>query len=164
MNGCEECIAYRLHHNMVEPEICDSCGKKTLIWKQCDYGTFYLECVCGCIVAVDLHTQCEMDRELFEQKPLLIVEPQEGLPGNEAILKLSKIFQINSIGMREKLKEGFSVEIEHANYDEIVQIFDENHINYGFNKPEDPRKKYPYYDKCKYPYSALRGFLTDSKA
>lgn len=159
MNGCEECIAYKLHHEMVESEICDSCGKKTLIWKQGDFGTFHLECVCGCIVAVDLNTPCEMDYEFFEQKPLLIVEPLKKLPENKTILQLSKFFKNNSIEIREKLKEGFSVEVEHTKYDEIVRILDENHITYNFKKLEDPREKYPYYKECRYPYSAMRRYL-----
>lgn len=54
MSSCNECIAFRLHHSLVEPELCDGCGNKTLVWKQEDYGTFYLECSCCSMLVEEL--------------------------------------------------------------------------------------------------------------
>ncbi len=160
MNGCKGCIAYRLHQGVVEPEICMECGEKTLMWKQDEGGYFYLECSnCSSLVGVDLNTPCELDHRLFAQKSLLLIEPQEQLPQNTVILQLGKIFSLNGIQMRDKLKAGYSIEVEHLEFEEIVRILDENGITFRYNKLSDPRKKYTYYRKCKYPYSAMRKYI-----
>ena len=44
MNGCKECIVYQIRHNMCEGEECPGCGKKTLVWKQSEFGTPHIEC------------------------------------------------------------------------------------------------------------------------
>ena len=44
MNGCEECIVYEIRHNMLEAGECLGCGKKSLSWKQGEYGDPYMEC------------------------------------------------------------------------------------------------------------------------
>ena len=120
MNGCKGCIAYRLHHGLVEPEICMDCGEKTLIWKQGEGGTFYLECNnCFSLVGVDLNTPCEMDHKLFDQKALLIIEPQEQLPQNTVILKLGKIFSLEccnrQVLMNVNQLSSFSGSLPHHN-------------------------------------------------
>ena len=80
MNDCEECIVYQIRHNKCVGEECPGCGKKTLIWKQSDFGTPYMECTeCTYAIGVDLNTPCELD-PLFSKKVLIVIEPQSELP------------------------------------------------------------------------------------
>ncbi len=154
MNGCEKCLAYKIQNGMAEKEICRTCFKRTLAWKP----EFYLECPkCGGIVGVDFNSACEMD-PLFKLNPLLILRSQT-LPRNEVIIEMAKILNLNALQMRQKLQEGYSVEIDYSDYDRLVQILDENNIDYRFDNVVDLRKKYTFYKECKYPYSRMRRYL-----
>lgn len=159
MDACKECIAYKIHHNQAEPWECPDCGKETMIWKQHSSGIFYVECSnCGSLAAVDLNTPCEQD-QLFMQKTEIIVDPQVEEPSNRTILDLAKHFHVNGIQMREKLMKGFSFESGIVNIDEYAELFKHFDITYRIVDPIDPRTKYHYYKKCKYPYSSMSVYL-----
>ena len=163
---CLECIAYLIHHELADLELCDECGQKALIWKQDRGGTFYLECSnCGCLVAVDLNTPCEEDR-MFQERIRVFIEPLREILSNRTILDVSKYFHINALQMREKLTEGFSVEKElrdKGEFDELIDLLKRSGIPYKIVEPDDPRKKYTYYRKCGYPYSPMRVYLKTEK-
>ena len=67
MRTCKDCLAYKIHHNLSEPDICPECHEKTLHWKQNEFGTFSLACSnCSETIAVDLNTPCE-EATVFHQ-------------------------------------------------------------------------------------------------
>lgn len=89
------------------------------------------------------------------QKTEIIVDPQVEEPSNRTILDLAKHFHVNGIQMREKLMKGFSFESGIVNIDEYAELFKHFDITYRIVNPIDPRTKYHYYKKCKYPYSSI---------
>ncbi len=158
-NGCKNCIEYKLNHNQIDNCKCLDCGNDTMVWKQEESGTFYVECsYCGTIAAVDLNTPCEEDK-VFWQEIKIIIEPNQGKISNRDILDLAKFFNYNGVQMRNKLCCGFSAEATFTHgFDDIIDILQQKGINYKVVKPDDPRKKYPYYKYCKYPYSPFRHY------
>ena len=140
INGCTECIAFKIHNNQAEPEICMDCGQRTLIWKQEDYVTFYLECTnCSTLVAVDLNTPCEQD-PIFNQVAHIYISPYQDRIDKRVILDLAKYLHVNSVQMREKLLRGFSIDSDLFNYDALRTFLLRNDISCNFVEPEDPRK------------------------
>lgn len=159
MSGCGECIAYKLHHNIIEPLICDECGHKTLVWKQDKGGTFYLECTnCLLLVGVDLNTPCEQD-PLFWQKTEIYIEPQKNKLSKQVIHDTAKFFHINSLQMREQLLNGTSVDLDVFDADELMDLLQRQGIIYRVIDPKNPRQIYSYYKECRYPYSPMRKYL-----
>lgn len=159
MDVCKDCIAFKIHHNQTEPLDCPNCNKKTFFWKQDSSGTFYLECTnCGSISAVDLNTPCEQD-PLFSQKKKIVVEPLSKEPSNRMVLVFAKRFLVNGLQMREKLVQGFFFESDISKIEEYADLFEYYGIAYRIINPEDPRLKYHYYEKCKYPFSAMKIYL-----
>ncbi len=158
MSGCNDCIEYKLCHNLLEPVVCDCCGKKALVWKQDDYGTFYLECSnCSALAAVDLNTPCESE-ELFRQPTKVVIQPFMAKPMNQVILEASKYFHVNAMNMRERLLLGFSVELRGDELEELTAFLQKHNIGYKVIQPDDPREKYTYYKHCRYPYSPMRKY------
>lgn len=156
MDACTECIVYKVHHNLTEPWECSNCGQRTAVWKQASTGTFYAECSnCGSYAVVDLNTPCEQD-PIFWQETEIIIEPQSKRLSNQTILDLAKHFHVNASQMCRMLTDGYTVESEKHKIDEYAELFDRNDIAYRIVKPEDPRTKYLYYEKCNYPYSAMK--------
>lgn len=163
MNGCEKCIVYELHHNLVEAEECPGCGKKTLIWKQSEFGTPYMECTeCAYTIGVDLNTPCEHD-SVFSQKVLIVIEPQSELPAKDIIIMMATDFEMNSLQMRRKLIEGFSTEVNREKSEAVIRFLHEYKIAYKTVGYEDLRKKYPFYSECGYPYSHMQFYLRNDK-
>ena len=163
MNACKECIAYKIHLNEVEPGICMECGKRSMVWKQNDGGSLYLECQeCSVSVAVDLNTPCELD-PLFQKQCKVIIEPQTKLPDKKTIMMLAKHFQMNTLQMREKLIDGYSVEMGMVLTCRTIRLLDENKITYRLEDWSDPEEKYLYYKECRYPYSTMRVFFDGTK-
>lgn len=159
MDACRECIAYKVHHNTAEPWECPDCNQKTFIWKQNNSGTFYMECSnCGSLAAVDLNTPCEQD-PIFWQRSEIVIEPQPEKYSNRVILDLAKHFHINTLQMRKRLMEGYTVEFGVDKIGEYTELFKRNGIAYRIDEPEDPRCKYLYYEKCNYLYSAMQIYL-----
>ena len=66
---------------------------------------------------------------------------------------------MNALNMRKKLQEGYSVEIDYSDYDNLVRLLEENHIAYQFENVVDLREKYTFYKECKYPYSRMKRYL-----
>lgn len=158
MNGCEGCVVYGLRHNMTETEECPGCGKKTLVWKQGEFGTPHMECLeCSYIIGVDLNTPCELD-PIFNKKVTLFIEPQRELPDKELIIVLTKDFGMNILQMHKCLKEGFSVEMLPDKLDKTIISLKTVGVEYRIDGFEDLREKYPYYRECGYPYSAMQIF------
>ncbi len=159
MNGCEECVVYKLRHNLAEAEDCPGCGKKTLVWKQSELGTPYMECTeCTYTLGVDLNTPCELDPE-FSKKVVIVIEPQSELPAKEAIVVMAKEFEMNSLQMRSKLMEGFSMELNREKIETAIRVLQEYKIAYKAEGYEDLREKYPFFSECGYPYSHMLIFL-----
>jgi hypothetical protein len=159
MRECKNCIAYQLHHNLLESMVCDSCGKKTMVWKQGKSGTFYAECTnCFSLIAVDLNTPCEED-SLFWQESKIIVEPQNKTIKKEVVLGLSKLLKLSAVKMSRDLKEGFEIAVSMKNIIEIMRFLEKNEIKYRTDMLDNPIEKYPYFKECKYPYSAMRIYL-----
>lgn len=159
MDACRECIAYKVHHDQAEPWECPDCGQRTFVWKQHDSGSFYLECSnCGSLAAVDLNTPCEQD-SIFWQRTKIVIEPQSKIHSNRTILDLAKCFHVNTLQMRGRLMEGYTVESEIEKINKYAELFDQYGIEYKIVKPEDPRGKYIYYEKCRYPHSAMKIYL-----
>ncbi len=107
---------------------------------------------------MDFNSTCELD-PLFRENPLLILRPQTELPGKEVLLELASTLKMNALNMRKKLQEGYSVEIDYSDYDNLVRLLEENHIAYQFENVVDLREKYPFYKGCKYPYSRMKRYL-----
>jgi len=163
MNGCEECIIYELHHKLVEAEECPGCGKKTLIWKQSEFGTPHMVCTeCTYTIGVDLNTPCELD-PVFNKKVLIVIAPQSELPAKDIIVTMAKVFKMNSLQMRTKLIEGFSIEMSIEKMETVIKFLKDNRITYKVEGYEDLRKKYPFYSECGYPYSHMQFYLRNDK-
>lgn len=163
MNGCEKCIVYELHHNLVEAEECPGCGKKTLIWKQSEFGTPYMECTeCAYTIGVDLNTPCEHD-PVFSKKVLIVIEPQSELPAKDIIVTMANDLEMNALQMRTKLIEGFSIEMSREKLETVIRFLRDNKISYKVESYEDLRKKYPFYSECRYPYSHMQFYLRNDK-
>ena len=159
MNICEECIAYKIHHDMAEPMICPQCGQKKLIWHQSDYGTFFAECdQCSNKIAVDLNTPCEKD-DSFHRMYRLVIKAQKSVPDKRAILDMAKAFGVNSVEMYDMLAHGWTVEADYNDLFDYTAYLDENGLEYQIDGYEDPRVKYQYYSSCRYPYSKMRIYL-----
>ena len=163
MNGCKECIVYRLQYNQMPAEMCNKCNTQTLCWKQNDDGAVYLECPrCHEIVGVDFNTPCETDA-FFRQKRSIIVEPQIKSLDNKRILNIAKYFHVNALQMREKLIQGCLIETKFDDFYDAVRFLKQQGITYKVNEIEDPRNKYPYYKKCNSPYSSMKRYLQDDE-
>lgn len=159
MRECKKCIAYQLHHNLLKPMYCKECGETTLNWRQSEYGTFYAECSnCSGIIAVDLNTPCELD-PLFEQENRVVVNSLAEPISRQVILDLSKLLHVNVVQMKRMLNYGFSMEVSTERIIEIMELLENNEIQYYVDSPENPLEKYPYFEKCRYPYSAMRNYL-----
>lgn len=158
LNRCKECLFYLIRYRKTELSTCYVCEQKTLQWKQNVYGTFDMECSnCGGVVSVDLNTPCELDYAL-RQKNKIELSPQKQLPNSKIILKMSRLFQMNSVMMRKKLEQGYIVEIENSKFSEIISFLNENSIEYSVDFVENITEKYPLYKECNYPYSLVRGY------
>lgn len=156
MNGCTECIVYQIHHNMIEADECPGCGKKTLVWKQSEFGTPHLECPeCDYLIAVDLNTPCELDRT-FGEKVTIIIEPQAVLPDRNGIIAMAKECGLNAVQMRNRLHEGFSIKMSREKTEKVLKLMQGYHIAYKTEGFLDLRGKYPFYRECGYPYSQMR--------
>jgi len=159
MNGCENCLQYLITQGKTETDHCDECGCKTLEWKQSTFGTFYMECTdCKAIVAVDLNTPCELDAELHHNVKITIT-PQASLPNKTIICKLGKLLQLNALQMKEKLEAGYSTEVTHVVLNGIINLLTEHHLEHIINFDCDMKSKYPLYQECKYPYSAMKVYM-----
>ncbi len=157
-NGCVECIVFKVNKGIVEPNICENCGKQEMIWKQSEVGTLYLECSnCHDTIAVDLNTPCELD-PVFNQKVKMTVSPKQKIPEKEVIVELSKVFKVNAVGMRKLFIEGISEEVTLKELDVMIPLLNSYGISYKLENFEDCKQKYPFYKECKYPYSAMRIF------
>lgn len=155
MNGCEECIVYCIHHNLNETEECPVCGKKSLVWKQGDFGTPHLECLeCEYIIAVDLNTPCEMD-PVFRKKITIFINPQSELPDKNELIILAKDFGMNTLQMYKSLKAGFSLDMTPDKLDKVILSLKSMGVGYRVDGFENLREKYPFYRECGYPYSAM---------
>lgn len=156
MNGCEECVVYQLRHNLNEADECPGCGKKTLVWKQGEFGTPHMECLeCSYIIGVDLNTPCELD-PVFHKKVTVFIDSQMELPDKEAIMTLVKDFGMNTLQMRKCLKEGFTVEMLPDKLDMAIMSLRSIGVDCRVDGFEDLREKYPFYRECGYPYSAMQ--------
>ena len=162
MSECEKCIYYRIHYGHNIPDLCSRCGQKTMVWKQNEYGTFYMQCSnCGNDAAADLNTPCELD-PIFRKGYKIEIRPQSHLPENKVILQLSEYFRIqNSLIMRKKLESGFVTETDYSGrYNDIIKYLKENNISYTTDSiGERVTEKYPLFRECRYPYSPMRAFL-----
>ena len=113
MDICEECIAYKIHHDKAEPMVCPQCKQKKLIWHQSDYGTFFAKCDhCSNKIVVDLNTPCEMD-DSFHHKYRLVIEAQKSVPDKRAILDMARTFGVNSVEMHDMSGRGWTVEADY---------------------------------------------------
>lgn len=74
---------------------------------------------------------------------------------------MAKFFQVNAIKMRERLIKGYSFEPGADWMEEYVKLFEQYKLDYRIVEPEDPYKKYHYYEQCKYPYSFTKIYLHD---
>lgn len=158
MNGCEACTAYIIKYGQPEAGSCIMCEKGTMVWKQDPFGTFYLECSdCGGQAAVDLNTPCEQDPDLYRKIKVKLM-PQEQLPDAKVIIKLGRLFQIDSVTMRKKLQDGYTAKIEYEKLLVIKDILNENGISYTTDEKGDMTEKYPLYKECNYPYSPMSVF------
>ena len=155
-NGCEECITFKVNKGIIEPDICENCGKQEMAWRQDKKGFLYLECSnCHETIAVDLNTPCELD-PVFNQKVKLTVDPQQIMPAKEAVSELSKAFKVNALGMRKLRTEGTSMDVTLNDLEAMIELMGRYDISYKLENYEDCRLKYPFYKDCKYPYSAMR--------
>ena len=160
-NGCEECIVYKIHHNLAEPEICPECGHKSLYWKQSRGGSLLVRCSrCWLMAAVELNTPCECD-PIFYESTKLVIEPQIQLPGNRIILHLAKTIHVRGLQMRSMLMDGCVLYLETDKMDVFKEELNTNNICYRIIDPKDPREKYPYYMHCHYTYSGMRKYLPE---
>ena len=163
MNDCEECIVYQIRHNKCVGEECPGCGKKTLIWKQSDFGTPHMECTeCAYTIGVDLNTPCELD-PVFSKKVMIVIEPQSELPAKDVIGTMAKDFEMNSLQMRNYLIEGFSTEMSREKSETVIRFLQDNKIEYKAEGYEDLREKYTFYSECGYPYSHMQFYLRNDK-
>ena len=161
MNGCEECIAYRVRHNINKAGKCMRCGKDTLVWKQEKFGALYLECSeCSLKIAVDLNTPCEMD-PVFQEKVKLIIDPQKEMPNKNDIMSMTKEFEMNILQLAKGLKEGFSIEMEYDKFDKVIIKLKAFGVEYRTDNFVDLREKYPFYRECGYPYSAMQNCINN---
>ena len=160
MQGCQECLAYLIHHGLVQPDICPECHEKALYWKQSEFGTFFLACTnCSTTIAVDLNTPCEED-PVFHQTLQIVVMPSSVVFNNQKLLELAKVFDVNTIQIYRMLKQGFTMDIQVEKLEETTRLMTGMGIDYrlpqGFC---DPRERYYYYKHCRYPYSTMRIYL-----
>ena len=163
MYGCEECIVYALNNNLIEPEECPECGKKTLAWKQSEFGTPYMECsACGFSLAVDLNTPCELDH-VFHDNIRISMESQTMLPDKNSILMLAKDFGMSTVQMLKCLKEGFSVEMTAEKLDMVIMDLKTVGLEYKIDDSVDLREKYHFYKECGYPYSKMQFCIDNDK-
>jgi len=89
---------------------------------------------------------------------MITVEPQHDMPENQVILAMARHFNVNGLQMRKKLLEGFTVQARLEELDSLTLPFDNYGIKYSVNRPDDPRNRYPYFDKCRYPYSPMNHY------
>lgn len=156
MNSCEECIVYELRHGLTEAGECPGCGKKTLNWKQGEFGDPYLECAeCSFIIGVDLNTPCELD-PIFNKKATIFIDSQKKLPDKNAIMILARDFGMNALQMHKCLKEGFTAKMSVDKLDKAIMDLKTIGVEYRVDGFENLRDKYPFYRECGYPYSAMQ--------
>ena len=155
-NGCEGCVIDELRHNLFEADECPGCGKKTLRWKQGEFGTPHLDCSeCSYIIAVDLNTPCELD-PVFHKKVTLFIDPQKVMPDKNTMMTLAREFGMNALQMHKNLKDGFSVEMFPDKLDKVILQLRTIGMEYRVDAFENLREKYPFYRECGYPYSAMQ--------
>lgn len=163
MNGCEGCIVYEIRHDLTEAEECPECGKKTLVWKQEEFGTPHMECLeCSYGIGVDLNTPCELD-PVFHNDATIFIDPQTVQPDKNTIMMLAKDFGMNAIQMHKGLKEGFSVVMAPDKLDKAIMDLKSIGVEYRVDGFEDLREKYPFYRECGYPYSHMRMCIQNDK-
>ena len=142
MQGCQECLAYLIHHGLVQPDICPECHEKALYWKQSEFGTFFLACTnCSTTIAVDLNTPCEED-PVFHQTLQIIVMPSSVVFNNQKLLELAKVFDVNTIQIYRMLKQGFTMDIQVEKLEETASLmtgmnFYLNYFREEMNTPGD---------------------------
>lgn len=110
---------------------------------------------------MDLNTPCEND-PIFYEISKIVIEPQSHKPDNKTILRLAKHLKISSLKMREILTNGCEIAQSTNVINELSTVFNDNNIEYRIINPQDPRKKYPYYKQCRYPYSGMRQYLLET--
>lgn len=161
-NGCAECVVYKIHHNQSEPELCPECGHKSLFWKQGRSGSLLVRCSrCWFLAAVETNTPCECD-PIFHETFKLVIEPQNRIPDNHTILRVAKYLNITCLAFREMCVKGCVLEQGADTIDSVYKVLNENNIECSVIRPEDPLEKYPYYEKCNYPHSRMRKFISDA--
>lgn len=155
MNKCKECLEILIKSKKMETENCPECGNKSMNWSQNMFGTFEMECSnCGIIVAADLNTPCELDKDLHS-KVRIIINPLIELPSRTIIYKLGKLLQLNVVQMKNVLESGSSFEVEHETLNKIIILLQDNNLENLISYNCDMKKKYPLYLECIYPYSAM---------
>ena len=160
MRTCKDCLAYKIHHNLSEPDICPECHEKTLHWKQNEFGTFSLACSnCSETIAVDLNTPCE-EATVFHQTHQIAISPSSAMPDKRKLIEMARLFHVNSAEIYRMFKQGFTIDVRVEKLQEVISFLTDEGIAYrlppGFI---DPRELFFYYKQCHYPYSAMRIYL-----
>ena len=155
MNGCEDCIVFRVQNNMIEADTCPECGKKTMVWKLDRDGVPCMKCNnCAFGAAVDQNMPCELDPQI-NQDVIITVKSQNEVLAN-SIIELGRITGMNALQMRKALIEGFTVKLNIEKTEKIITILEKNKIDYSLVGYVDYKKRYPFYHECRYPYSAMK--------
>ena len=158
MNGCEKCAIYLAQNNLDEPDFCCECGKKTAKWHLDKGGCPIVNCSeCGDILAVDMNMPCELDSS-FHENVIIRIEAQKELLPKDVVVKLAKFFEMTSLQMHQKLKEGFTAEMSVAKTEKAISFLKSSNVTFSLENYVDFRRKYPFYKECRYPYSRMRIF------